>query len=40
MTNIQTVRGTHDLLGNKLLLYKNVRKIITKMADNYDYEEI
>ena len=40
MSNIQTVRGTHDLFGNNLLLYKYVKKIISEMADNYDYEEI
>ena len=40
MSNIQTVRGTHDLFGNNLLLYKYIRKIISEMANNYDYEEI
>ena len=40
MSNIQTVRGTHDLFGNNLLLYKYVRKIISEMANDYDYEEI
>ena len=27
MTLIQPVRGTHDLIGNDLLLYKHIRKV-------------
>jgi len=40
MSKIQPVRGTRDLIGNDLLLYKYIRKVITEMADNYDYNEI
>ena len=40
MSKIQPVRGTRDLIGNELLLYKYIRKVITEMADNYDYNEI
>ena len=40
MTKIQPVRGTHDLIGSDLLLYKQIRKVISEIADNYDYNEI
>ena len=40
MSKIQPVRGTHDLLGNDILLYKHIRKVISEMADSYDYNEI
>ena len=40
MSKIQPVRGTHDLTGNDILLYKHIRKVISEMADNYDYNEI
>ena len=40
MSKIQPVRGTHDLTGNDILLYKHIRKIISEMADSYDYNEI
>ena len=40
MEKIQPIRETHDLIGNDILLYKYIRKVITEMADNYDYNEI
>ena len=40
MTKIQPVRGTHDLIGNDLQLYKHINKVVSEMADNYDYNEI
>ena len=40
MSKIQSVRGTHDLIGSDLLLYKYIRKVISEMASNYDYNEI
>ena len=40
MSKIQPVRGTHDLTGNDILLYKHIRKVISEMADSYDYNEI
>ena len=40
MSKIQPVRGTHDLIGNDILLYKHIRKVISEMADSYDYNEI
>ena len=40
MKKIQPVRGTHDLIGNNLALYKYIEKIISDMADHYDYNEI
>ena len=40
MLKFQPIRGTHDLLGSDLQLYKYIKKIITEMADYYDYEEI
>ena len=40
MKKIQPVRGTHDLVGNDLVLYKKIEKIISKMAYDYDFTEI
>ena len=40
MLKIQPIRGTHDLIGSDLLLYKHIRKVISEIADNYDYNEI
>ena len=40
MTIIQPVRGTHDLVGENLLLYKHIEKTISKLADHYDFSEI
>jgi len=40
MSKIQLVRGTHDLIGNDLLLYNHVKKVISEMAEYYDYNEI
>ena len=36
----QLVRGTHDILGNDIDLYKYIEKIISQMANNYDFAEI
>ena len=40
MSKIQSVRGTHDLVGSDYLLYNHIRKVIFELADNYDYNEI
>lgn len=40
MSKIQSVRGTHDLIGSDLLLYRHIKQIISEMADIYDYNEI
>ena len=40
MLKIQPIRGTHDLIGSDLLLYKQIRKVISEIADYYDYNEI
>ena len=40
MTKIQPVRGTHDLVGKDLILYKHIEKIISKIAYDYDFAEI
>ena len=40
MTKIQPVRGTHDLVGRDLILYKHIEKIISKIAYDYDFTEI
>ena len=37
---IQPVRGTHDIFGNDLLLYKNIENIIDNFAEIYDYKKI
>ena len=37
MSKIQSVRGTHDLIGSDLLLYKHIREVISTIADDYDY---
>ena len=40
MKKIQPVRGTHDLVGKELLLYNKIKKIISEIANNYDFTEI
>ena len=40
MKKIQSVRGTHDLVGKDLVLYKKIEKIISEIADDYDFTEI
>ena len=40
MKKIQSVRGTHDLLGGDLLLYKKVAKVVFETAHSYDFLEI
>tara|TARA_Y100000590_G_scaffold468771_1_gene653031 strand:- start:6569 stop:7807 length:1239 start_codon:yes stop_codon:yes gene_type:complete len=40
MPKIQSVRGTHDLVGSDLLLYKKIEKNISKLAEIYDFDEI
>ena len=40
MSNIQPVRGMHDLIGQELLLYKNINEIISELANTYDFDEI
>ena len=40
MIKIHTVRGTHDYLESNLALYKYIEKIISNMADYYDFNEI
>ncbi len=40
MTKILPVRGTHDLFGKNLFLYKHIEKIISKIANDYDFNEI
>ena len=37
---IQPVRGTHDIYGEDLLLYRFIEKTISKLAQIYDYNEI
>ena len=40
MKKIQPIRGTHDLIGKDLVLYKKIEYIISKLADDYDFTEI
>ena len=37
---IQPVRGTHDIYGEDLLLYRFIETTISKLAQVYDYNEI
>ena len=37
---IQPVRGTHDIYGDKLKSYKFIERIISELANIYDYKEI
>ena len=37
---IQPIRGTHDIYGKNLLLYRFIEKTISKLAQVYDYNEI
>ena len=37
---IQPIRGTHDIFGNDLLLYKNIENTIENFAEIYDYKQI
>ena len=37
MKKIQPVRGTHDLVGKDFVLYKKIEKIISKIANIYDF---
>ena len=37
---IQPVRGTHDIYGNELVVYKFIKDTISKLAQVYDYKEI
>ena len=40
MKKIQPARGTHDLVGKDFLMYKKIEKIISKIANIYDFNEI
>ena len=37
---IQPVRGTHDIYGKDLLVYRFIEKTISKLAQIYDFNEI
>ena len=37
---IQPIRGTHDIFGNDLILYKNIENKIENFAEIYDYKQI
>ncbi len=37
---VQAVRGTHDIYGQDLLKYKQLKEIVSKYADIYDFNEI
>ena len=37
---IQPIRGTHDIYGKDLLLYRFIEKTISDLAQVYDYNEI
>ena len=36
---VQAVRGTHDIYGQNLLKYKQLKEIVSKYADIYDFNE-
>ena len=40
MSNIQPIRGTHDLIGKKLILFNLINKAIHDIANCYDFKEI
>ena len=40
MSEIQSVRGTHDLVGSDLLLYKKIEKNISKLAEKVLYPHV
>ena len=40
MSKIQPVRGTHDIIGDDVILYKHIEKVITFLANDYDFNEI
>ena len=37
---VQAVRGTHDIYGQNLLKYKQLKEIVSKYANIYDFNEI
>ena len=37
---VQAVRGTHDIYGQDLLKYKQLKEIVSKYANIYDFNEI
>ena len=37
---IQPIRGTHDIFGEDLLLYKFIKNLISNLAEIYDYRQI
>ena len=40
MQKIQPIRGTHDLIGQDIILYNYIKETISEIANNYDYNEI
>ena len=37
---LRSVRGTHDIYGNDIIKYNNIKNIVTKNADLFSYKEI
>ena len=40
MNKIPPLRGTHDFIGKDIIFYNEIKKIISEMATQYDFNEI